>query len=42
VDGGPTLPFNLALVCGRHHYAIHEGGYRLEWGENGELVAIPP
>ncbi len=41
-DGGPTLPVNLALLCGRHHYATHELGYRLEWGDNGELVAIPP
>ncbi len=41
-DGGPTLPFNLALVCGRHHYAIHELGYRLEWSADGELGAIPP
>ena len=41
-DGGPTLPFNLALLCGRHHYATHEQGYRLEWGADGELVAIPP
>jgi uncharacterized protein DUF222/HNH endonuclease len=41
-DGGPTLPFNLALLCGRHHYATHEQGYRLEWGADGELLAIPP
>jgi len=41
-DGGPTLPFNLALLCGRHHYRTHEEGWRLEWGADGELVAIPP
>jgi hypothetical protein len=41
-DGGPTLPVNLALLCARHHHATHELGYRLRWGENGELVAIPP
>jgi hypothetical protein len=41
-DGGPTLPFNLALLCGRHHHMTHEGGIRLEWGSDGELVASPP
>src|SRR6266568_3468526 len=40
-DGGPTLPFNLALLCGRHHHLTHEGGIRLEWGADGELHAIP-
>ena len=38
-DGGPTLPFNLALLCARHHHLTHEGGIRLEWGSDGELVA---
>jgi hypothetical protein len=41
-DGGPTLPFNLALLCGRHHHRVHEHGWRLEWGSEGALVAIPP
>ncbi len=42
VDGGPTLPFNLALLCARHHYRVHEEGWRLSWGADGELVALPP
>jgi hypothetical protein len=42
VDGGPTLPFNLALLCARHHYRVHEEGWRLSWGAQGELVAVPP
>jgi hypothetical protein len=41
-DGGPTLIFNLALLCGRHHHLTHEGGIRLEWGADGELVATHP
>jgi hypothetical protein len=41
-DGGPTLIFNLALLCGRHHHLTHEGGINLEWGADGELLAIPP
>ena len=41
-DGGPTLPWNLALLCGRHHNRVHEEGWRLAWGSNGELIAEPP
>jgi hypothetical protein len=41
-DGGPTLPYNLALLCARHHYRVHEEGWRLSWGAEGELVAVPP
>ena len=41
-DGGPTLPWNLALLCSRHHYRVHEEGWRLSWGAGGELLAIPP
>ena len=41
-DGGPTLPYNLALLCSRHHYRVHEEGWRLSWGTAGELIAIPP
>jgi hypothetical protein len=42
VDGGPTLLWNLALLCGRHHYRVHEEGWRLSWGANGDLIAEPP
>ena len=41
-DGGPTTKENGAMLCGYHHRLVHEGGWRLEWGENGELLAIPP
>ncbi len=41
-DGGPTLPWNLVLLCSRHHHRVHEQGWRLEWGGEDELVAIPP
>jgi Domain of unknown function (DUF222) len=41
-DGGPSLPHNLALLCRRHHYRVHEEGWRLSWGTRGELLAIPP
>jgi Domain of unknown function (DUF222)/HNH endonuclease len=36
-EGGPTTLSNLALLCRRHHRAIHEEGYRLERLPNGEL-----
>jgi hypothetical protein len=51
-QGGPTTLSNLALLCRRHHRAVHEEGYgveRLDDGEfqfrdpNGRLVpAVPP
>jgi HNH endonuclease len=28
--GGPTTLSNLALLCRRHHRAVHEEGYRVE------------
>jgi 5-methylcytosine-specific restriction endonuclease McrA len=29
-QGGPTTLSNLALLCRRHHRAVHEGGYQIE------------
>ncbi|HEY8679485.1 MAG TPA: DUF222 domain-containing protein [Candidatus Dormibacteraeota bacterium] len=40
--GGKTKAANLVLLCRRHHRLVHEGGWRLEWGEDGRLEAIPP
>jgi HNH endonuclease len=42
VHGGPTDLGNLALVCRAHHWAVHEGGWRLERDPEGRLTAIPP
>src|SRR5207253_5175851 len=36
-EGGPTTLSNLALLCHRHHRAVHEEGYHLERLPNGEL-----
>ena len=35
--GGPTTLSNLAMLCRRHHRAVHEEGYRVERLANGGL-----
>jgi 5-methylcytosine-specific restriction endonuclease McrA len=35
--GGLTTLSNLALLCRRHHRAVHEEGYQLERQADGEL-----
>ncbi|HUY64568.1 MAG TPA: DUF222 domain-containing protein [Acidimicrobiales bacterium] len=41
-DGGPTDPDNLIMLCGTHHRALHENGWRLSGSPNGELVFVTP
>src|SRR5204863_2060020 len=36
-QGGPTTLSNLALLCRRHHRAVHEEGYQVERQPDGEL-----
>jgi Domain of unknown function (DUF222)/HNH endonuclease len=36
-EGGPTTLSNLALLCGRHHRAVHEDGFQIARLPNGEL-----
>jgi len=36
-QGGPTMLSNLALLCRRHHRAVHEGGYQVARGPDGAL-----
>ncbi len=40
--GGGTDLDNLVLLCYRHHWLIHEGGWQLARAERGLLIAIPP
>jgi uncharacterized protein DUF222 len=40
--GGKTELPNLALVCGRHHRMLHEGGWILKRGKDGRWISIPP
>jgi 5-methylcytosine-specific restriction endonuclease McrA len=36
-EGGPTTLSNLALLCRRHHRAVHEEGYRIDREPDGAL-----
>ncbi len=36
-QGGPTTLSNLALLCHRHHRAVHEEGYQVERLPDGDL-----
>lgn len=41
-DGGKTVLGNLILCCRTHHRKVHEEGWKLIWGADGEVLAIPP
>ena len=36
-QGGPTTLSNLALLCRRHHRAVHEEGYQVDRQSDGAL-----
>jgi Domain of unknown function (DUF222)/HNH endonuclease len=40
--GGPTKLSNLAMLCRRHHRAVHEEGFQVERQADGELVFRRP
>jgi 5-methylcytosine-specific restriction endonuclease McrA len=40
--GGPTTLSNLALLCRRHHRAVHEEGYQVERRSDGGLRFTRP
>jgi hypothetical protein len=40
--GGPTTLSNLALLCRRHHRAVHEEGYQVRREADGELRFTRP
>jgi hypothetical protein len=41
INGGSTDLDNLVLLCHRHHWMVHEGGWQLVKSE-GRMLAIPP
>ncbi|HKB32803.1 MAG TPA: HNH endonuclease signature motif containing protein, partial [Candidatus Dormibacteraeota bacterium] len=42
LHGGTNEPSNLALLCNRHHWMVHEGGWQIVRGDDGRIVTIPP
>ena len=42
INGGSTDLGNLALLCHRHHWMVHEGGWRLVRDDAGRLLTIRP
>jgi hypothetical protein len=42
LHGGTNEAPNLALLCARHHWMAHEGGWQLVRGEDGRFLTIPP
>jgi len=41
-QGGPTTLSNLALLCRRHHRAVHEEGYEVDHQPDGALCFRRP
>jgi Domain of unknown function (DUF222) len=41
-EGGSTEVSNLVLLCHRHHWSVHEGGWQVVRTEGREVLAIPP
>jgi hypothetical protein len=41
-QGGSTDLDNMVLLCYRHHWLIHEGGWQLARAEQGRMLAIAP
>jgi hypothetical protein len=39
---GVTDLANLALLCYRHHWLVHEGGWQLIRTDGGQLLTVPP
>src|SRR5207302_2361822 len=42
VEGGNTDLSNLILLCHRHHWTVHEGGWKLVQAKDDRLLAVPP
>jgi uncharacterized protein DUF222/HNH endonuclease len=40
--GGPTDLSNLVLLCHRHHWMVHEGGWQIVQVDGDRFRAIPP
>ena len=40
--GGRTDLSNLVLLCHRHHWMVHEGGWQIARDNTGRILTIPP
>jgi hypothetical protein len=40
--GGPTDLANLVLLCHRHHWLVHEGGWKLVRDDGGQIRSVAP
>jgi hypothetical protein len=40
-DGPGDMP-NLTLLCYRHHWMVHEGGWQIVRTDDGRMLTIPP
>ena len=42
IHGGGSDPRNLALLCYRHHWMVHEGGWQIVRTDEGDFLTIRP
>lgn len=42
INGGSSNLSNLVLMCHRHHWLVHEGGWQLIKTEDGRLTTVAP
>jgi hypothetical protein len=42
IHGGGGALKNLALLCHRHHWMVHEGNWQIVRGGDGRMLTIPP
>src|SRR5262249_4757970 len=42
INGGGLELENMVLLCGRHHWMAHEGGWQMVKTDDGELLPIAP
>jgi len=42
VNGGPTVHWNLVLLCGRHHHVVHRKGWQIKLLPSGTVEVTDP
>jgi hypothetical protein len=42
IKGGETDLSNMVLLCHRHHWMAHEGGWQLVRTSEGDILTVPP